>query len=110
MDMSSWVLPICKYTQPQGCLSRSYINSILSLGNEQVGLPEQGNLLEDNPSRLDRYPFAKGKTLDRNITPALKWKGSFGPQGAAPGFSVLRDPRDSVLILYQKHSQGKILP
>lgn len=53
-------------------------------------MAEQGSILGDNSSRLHRYPFAKGKILDRNVTPALKWKGSYGPQGASPGFFVLK--------------------
>lgn len=48
--------------------------------------------------------------LGGNITPALKWKRSLSPQGAAPGFPVPRDPRGSASILHQKRSQGKILP
>ena len=110
------------HTQPKGRLSRSYVNSILSLGWETSrweGLgcvkmrwdrQRKGASSGIIPHRPDGYPSAKGKILGGNITPALKWKRSFSRQGAAPGFPVRRDPRGSASILYQKHSQGKILP
>lgn len=125
------MLPICTLqkgagggcrTQSKGCLSRSDVNRILSLGwvtSRWEGLgcvktrwDRQGKGMSSGiiPSGLDGYPSAKGKILGGNITPALKWKRSFSPQGAAPGFPAPRDPRGSASILYQKCSQGKTLP
>ena len=103
-------------------LSRSYVNSVLWLGRvtsrwgdlgcvkKRWDWQRKGASSGIIPSRLDGYPFAKGKILGGNITPALKWKRSFSPHGAAPGFPVPRDPRGSASILYQQRPRGKILP